>query len=111
MNKLREGIFERIRENRISLKHSKVKLLEFGSDSFTSTLETGPTVVYHSAMPEASLGEIYFIVFMMVLVLIISTVSLYIFVKTYKKEMREREKEKRGTQPDDAVEPSSEENK
>lgn len=46
-------------------------------------------------MPEASLGEIYFIVGMMVLVLIISTVSLYLFVKTYKKEMRERDEEKR----------------
>ena len=52
-------------------------------------------MVYHLPMPEASLGEIYFIVGMMVLVLIISTVSLYLFVKTYKKEMRERDEEKR----------------
>lgn len=52
-------------------------------------------MVYHLDMPEASLGEIYFIVGMMVLVLIISTVSLYLFVKTYKKEMREREEERR----------------
>ena len=52
-------------------------------------------MVYHLTMPEASLGEIYFIVGMMVLVLIISTVSLYLFVKTYKKEMRERDEEKR----------------
>jgi flagellar basal body-associated protein FliL len=72
-------------------------------------LETGPTVVYHPSMPEASLGEIYFIVFMMVLVLIISTVSLYIFVKTYKKEMRERGEEKSGKQHDEVAESSSEE--
>ena len=49
-------------------------------------------------MPEASLGEIYFIVGMMTLVLVISTVSLYLFVKTYKKEMRERDEERRRRQ-------------
>jgi uncharacterized membrane protein len=46
-------------------------------------------------MPEATLGEIYFIVIMMALVLVISIVSLYIFIKTYKKEMRERDAEKK----------------
>ena len=55
-------------------------------------------MVYYRVMPEASLGEIYFIVGMMTLVLVISAVSLYLFVKTYKKEMRERDEERRRRQ-------------
>ncbi len=42
-------------------------------------------------MPGAERAEIYFIVAMMLLILIISFVSVYFFVKQYRKEMRERE--------------------
>jgi uncharacterized protein YpmB len=42
-------------------------------------------------MPGAERSEIYFIAAMMVLIMIISIVAVYFFVKTYKKEMRERE--------------------
>jgi len=52
-------------------------------------------VVYHSTMPEVSIAEIYFIVIMMALVVVISVVSLYIFIKTYKKEMRDKENERK----------------
>ncbi|MFM8441494.1 MAG: hypothetical protein ACKN97_09415 [Acidobacteriota bacterium] len=42
-------------------------------------------------MPKPTWGEIYFVGGMMVLVLVISAVSIYLFVKTYRKEMREKE--------------------
>ncbi|MFT3744682.1 MAG: hypothetical protein QM785_10385 [Pyrinomonadaceae bacterium] len=42
-------------------------------------------------MPGAERSEIYFIAAMMILILIVSIVAVYFFVKTYKKEMRERE--------------------
>jgi len=42
-------------------------------------------------MPKPTWGEIYFVGGMMALVLVISTVSIYLFVKTYRKEMREKE--------------------
>ncbi len=42
-------------------------------------------------MPKPTWGEIYFVGGMMALVLIISAVSIYLFVKTYRKEMREKE--------------------
>ena len=42
-------------------------------------------------MPDATRAEIIFIAAMMVLILILSFASVYFFVKTYKKEMRERE--------------------
>ena len=54
-------------------------------------MATSLRVVYHSSMPEVSVAEIYFIVIMMALVVVISVVSLYIFIKTYKKEMREKQ--------------------
>ena len=58
-------------------------------------------------MPKASLGEIYFVVGMMVLTLIITVVSIYFFVRTYKKEMREKEAAKRAKSesPDTAEKP------
>ena len=40
--------------------------------------------------PGTSYGEIYFIVGMMVLILLICTVAVWAFFKTYKKEMREK---------------------
>ncbi|MBA2379620.1 MAG: hypothetical protein H0V76_08615 [Blastocatellia bacterium] len=43
-------------------------------------------------MPGSATAEIYFIVTMMVLILVISGVSVFFFMKTYKKEMRERAK-------------------
>ena len=42
-------------------------------------------------MPGAERAEIYFIVAMMVLILIISFVAVYFFVKQYRKEMHDRE--------------------
>jgi hypothetical protein len=42
-------------------------------------------------MPGAERAEIYFIAAMMVLILILSVGSVYIFFRQYKKEMREKE--------------------
>jgi hypothetical protein len=42
-------------------------------------------------MPGSERSEIYFIAAMMLLTLILSISATYIFVKTYKKEMREKE--------------------
>jgi large-conductance mechanosensitive channel len=42
-------------------------------------------------MPGAGRAEIYFIVAMMLLTFILSGFAMYFFVKTYRKEMRERE--------------------
>jgi len=41
-------------------------------------------------MELANRGELYFITAMMILILILSTVAVYFFIKTYKKEMREK---------------------
>ncbi len=41
-------------------------------------------------MPGAERAEIYFIGAMMVLILILSVAAVYIFIRQYKKEMRER---------------------
>lgn len=41
-------------------------------------------------MPDASPTEFYFIGAMMVLIVILCVVSVFIFIKTYKKEMREK---------------------
>jgi TRAP-type C4-dicarboxylate transport system permease large subunit len=46
-------------------------------------------------MPNVGLAEIYFIAGMMTLILIICTVAVYFFIKTYKKEMREKELRKK----------------
>lgn len=45
-------------------------------------------------MPYAGLAEIYFIVGMMVLILIVGSVAVYLFLKTYKKEMRDKDARK-----------------
>ena len=52
-------------------------------------------------MPGAERAEIYFIAAMMVLILILSFAAVYIFVRQYKKEMREkrlRDEQKRAKQ-------------
>ena len=41
-------------------------------------------------MPGAERAEIYFISAMMVLILILSFAAVYFFMKTYRKEMREK---------------------
>jgi len=41
-------------------------------------------------MPGAERAEIYFIAAMMVLILIVCTVAVIFFFKTYRKEMREK---------------------
>ena len=43
-------------------------------------------------MPGAGRAEIYFIAGMMVLILIVCVAAVYIFIRTYKKEMSERAK-------------------
>lgn len=45
-------------------------------------------------MPGTGRAEIYFIVAMMVLTFLLSGFAMYFFVKTYRKEMREREAER-----------------
>jgi hypothetical protein len=45
-------------------------------------------------MPGADRAENYFIAAMMVLILILSVAAVYIFVKPYKKEMREKQERK-----------------
>lgn len=42
-------------------------------------------------MPGADRAEIYFIAAMMILILIVSFVAVFIFFRTYRKEMREKE--------------------
>ena len=53
-------------------------------------------------MPFASTAELYFIAVMMILMIVFSVVSIYIFFRTYNKEMREKaarkEKEKQKTE-------------
>ena len=41
-------------------------------------------------MPGADRAEIYFIAAMMVLILILSVTAVYLFMKQYKKEMRQK---------------------
>jgi large-conductance mechanosensitive channel len=42
-------------------------------------------------MSGAERAEVYFIAAMMVLILILCAVAVFIFIKTYKKEMREKQ--------------------
>jgi Na+/H+ antiporter NhaD/arsenite permease-like protein len=42
-------------------------------------------------MPVASRAEFYFIAAMMFLILVLCTAAVYLFFKTYKKEMREKQ--------------------
>ncbi len=42
-------------------------------------------------MSRSELGELYFIAAMMGLILIVSFIAVFFFVKTYRKEMREKE--------------------
>lgn len=42
-------------------------------------------------MPLTSRAETYFIAAMMFLILIVCAVSVYFFIKTYKKEMKEKQ--------------------
>ena len=45
-------------------------------------------------MPGIDRAEIYFITAMMVLIMVLSVAACIFFIKTYKKEMREREARK-----------------
>ena len=59
-------------------------------------------------MPGTGRSEIYFISGMMVLILIVCVAAVYFFIKTYKKELRERaEREQRAA--DEKVSTSKEE--
>ncbi|CAN5378402.1 hypothetical protein BH20ACI1_BH20ACI1_19250 [soil metagenome] len=49
-------------------------------------------------MSNSALAEIYFIAAMMILIFVISGVSVYFFFKTYKKEMKQREKREKDKQ-------------
>ena len=41
-------------------------------------------------MPGSGIAEVYFIAAMMILIMILSVSAVYIFFRTYKKEMREK---------------------
>lgn len=41
-------------------------------------------------MPGSGRAEIYFIAAMMILIMILSVAAIYFFIKTYRKEMREK---------------------
>lgn len=60
-------------------------------------------------MPFGERSELYFIVAMMFLILLVCTVAVYAFFKTYRKEMREKElrlsERKIKTSADDAESP------
>ena len=43
-------------------------------------------------MPNSATAEVYFIAAMMILILIMSAVSVYIFFRTYKREMIAKQK-------------------
>jgi hypothetical protein len=43
-------------------------------------------------MPDSGNSEFYFIGAMMVLIVLLCVVSVYVFFRTYKKEMREKER-------------------
>ena len=47
-------------------------------------------------MPGAARAEVYFIAAMMILIMILSVAAVYIFFKTYKKEMREKQNREAG---------------
>ena len=59
--------------------------------SFLFRLETRNTEFYTRSMPVASRAEFYFIAAMMFLILVLCTAAVYIFFKTYRKEMREKQ--------------------
>ncbi|HEX3102270.1 MAG TPA: hypothetical protein VHQ01_10775 [Pyrinomonadaceae bacterium] len=56
-------------------------------------------------MPGSGRAEVYFIAAMMILIMILSVAAVVIFIKTYKKEMRE--KEARLAKKASAIEPDS----
>lgn len=46
-------------------------------------------------MPYSGVAEMYFIAAMMILILVVCVVAVYFFVRTYKREMAEKEEAKR----------------
>jgi flagellar basal body-associated protein FliL len=56
----------------------------------TSNLELATRNSKLRNMPGAGRAEIYFIAAMMVLILVVCTVAVIFFFKTYRKEMREK---------------------
>ena len=55
-------------------------------------------------MPETGRSEAYFIAGMMLLTVILCVAAVFIFIKTYKKEMREKEERAAQKQTKDAPE-------
>jgi len=55
-------------------------------------------------MPETGRSEAYFIAAMMLLTVILCVAAVFIFIKTYKKEMREKEEREAQKQTKDAPE-------
>lgn len=53
-------------------------------------------------MPGAGRAELFFIAAMMILIMIFSIVAVYIFFRTYKKEMREKELRRKNKQENKA---------
>lgn len=50
--------------------------------------------LYTVSMPGAGRAEVYFIAAMMILILIVCTVAVVFFARTYRKEMREKAERK-----------------
>jgi flagellar biosynthesis/type III secretory pathway M-ring protein FliF/YscJ len=53
-------------------------------------------------MPEISRAETYFIASMMFLILVLCVAAVYFFIKTYRREMREKEEQSTSRQKPDA---------
>jgi len=58
-------------------------------------------------MPGSGRSEIFFIIGMMVLTLILSGIAMYFFVRTYRKEMRQREAQRNNKRAAKAANESS----
>ncbi len=56
-------------------------------------------------MPGAGRAEVYFIAAMMILIIILSVTAVFVFFKTYKKEMREKQERSAGKGPASESEP------
>ncbi|CAN5628252.1 hypothetical protein BH10ACI3_BH10ACI3_12420 [soil metagenome] len=59
-------------------------------------------------MPGAGRSEIYFIAAMMILIIILCIFAVYFFIKTYKKEMKDKEARLLKKQADNAGEQAGE---
>lgn len=74
-------------------------LLGFRPELFTAYYS-----LYTEYMPGTGKSEVFFVAAMMILILILSITAVYVFFKTYKKEMRDKEERKQAeTRPVESV--------